>query len=143
MYHPRSVGASSSGNEADSTSAVENEAASRRRQEMKMMEELKVVRHLTRPIQTDLISMISERSRISRRKPRKKRGDSLERDISRTILQTADAGATEAHFLVENAYTEGDVEEKGANFILYDLDQQNSDILAIDEVVNQLPTLDH
>ena len=143
VYHPRLVGASTAGNEGESYSTVEDEAASRKAQEIKMMEELKVVRHLTRPIQADLISMISERSRISKRKPRRRRGDSLERDISRTILQTADAGVTEAHFLVESSNTEGNGEEKGANFILSDLDQQNSDILAIDEVASQLPPLDH
>ena len=125
-------------NETAGCFAVGDDTSSHYVEEMKILEELKVVRHLTRPIQADIVSIISERSRISKRKPRRKRGKSLERDISRTILQTADAEATEALFLLESLKL-GETGEKGANYILSDLDQQNSDILAIDEVVNKSP----
>ena len=128
-------------NETNGCFAVGDGTSSDCVEEIKILEELKVVRHLTRPIQADLVSMISERSRISKRKTRRKRGNSLERDISRTILRTADAGATEAHFLLESLKL-GEKGEKGANFILSDLDQQSSDILAIDEVVNRSPYVD-
>jgi hypothetical protein len=63
-------------------------------------------------------SKISQKSRGSRLK----RGNSLERTISRTILQTAAAGVEEAHFLVR---PEGDSSsgETPVDFILNDLVQ--------------------
>jgi hypothetical protein len=85
--------------------------------DIKLIEELKVVRHLTRPVNVDV-----ESTRSGKDKPRRKRGNSLERDISRTILQTAAAGANDAHFLVETKPTE-DPSTKSAQFILSDLFQ--------------------
>jgi hypothetical protein len=68
------------------------------------LEEVKVVQHLMRPppLAADMQSVWSSRSRSSSKSLRRKRGTSLEHEISRTILQTAVAGEAEAaHFLVE------------------------------------------
>lgn len=63
-------------------------------------------------------SRISKQSRRSMRS--RKRGDSLERDISLTILQTAEQGADEAHFLV-SAEEDVKILVKSAEEILGDL----------------------
>lgn len=92
------------------------------------LEEVKLVQHLMRspPPANDLHSVWSSRSRSSSKSTRRKRGSSLEREISRTILQTAVAGEAEAaHFLVdaENPTNIGneDLMTLSAQFILTDL----------------------
>jgi hypothetical protein len=75
----------------------------------------------------ELCSVHSHRTNLSNRSKksrgsRLKRGSSLERTISRTILNTAAAGVEEAHFLVrpEGNSSSG---ETPVDFILHDLDK--------------------
>jgi len=62
----------------------------------------------------------SRSSRASSKKSRRKRGSSLERIVSKTILLTATRGADEAHFLV-TSNGKRPVDTPSADFILKDL----------------------
>jgi hypothetical protein len=85
---------------------------------LKLIEEFQIARCLTRPV-PDVPSSPARRNRDGK-KSRRQRGESLEREISKAILETAFAGANEAHFVVENTETM-DPEGRTAQYILSDL----------------------
>lgn len=93
--------------------------------DLKLIEELKIVRKLLRPVRNTMISSGSKEKRRAKRGPRRKRGSSLEREISMAVLETAAtaataaAGSTEPHFLVSSHNVEADC--KSAIYILSDL----------------------
>lgn len=84
---------------------------------LQLAEEMNLIKSLTRPFK-GYSRALYPRRRI--KKSIRKRGDSFERAVSLTILQTASAGASKAHFLMETNDNE-DPFCKDSRFILNDL----------------------
>ena len=91
--------------------------------ELKLINELMIMPNLSRSRKNDKPS--PPRRRL-KKKSSWKRGDGLERAVSRAILQTASAGASEAHFLVDSSGKD-DTDYKTAQFILTDLVQDSQE----------------
>lgn len=95
------------------------------RSDLKLIEELKIARKLLRPVRNTMKSS-GKKKRRAKRESRRKRGSSLEREISMAVLETAATaatGSTESHFLV-SSYNAEEVDRKSAIYILSDLVQE-------------------
>jgi len=83
-------------------------------------EEMDLIQKLTKS--GDDVDRSRRSSNRSKRKTRRKRGDSLEREISQLILSTASSGATDAHFeVLGRPPSPINVDSTSVNFILQDL----------------------
>jgi hypothetical protein len=102
-------------------------------QNLQLLEEIKLEDHLTRPIQPKVENKIR---RDKRKKSRKKRGASLEREISQLIIGTL-SGSTDSKPGKETKAKES----KTANFILSDLGEEFQEISEISEAPSRGDTV--
>jgi hypothetical protein len=95
------------------------------RSDLKLIEELKIVRSYLRPVRNTMKLSFSKGKRRSKRGPRRKRGSSLEREIRTAVLQTAATAAAESTVppILVNSHNE-EVDRKSAQYILSDLFQE-------------------